>query len=50
MELPGLDEAVTPDDLVQGLNLTLVSPHTRPFSNLLKEMTKLKLEALDTLL
>jgi hypothetical protein len=48
--LPGLDEAVTPDDVVQGLDLTAVSPHTRPFSNLLKEMTKLKLEGLDTLL
>ena len=50
MAVPGLDDSTSAEDLVLRNTLASVSPLTRPFSNLQKEVSKLKAIALDTLL
>ena len=50
MAVPELDDNTTVGDVVSRNTLASVSPLTRPFSNLQKEVTKLKVIALDTLL
>ena len=48
--VPGLDDNTSAEDVVLRNTLATVSTLTRPFSNLQKEVSKLKVVALDTLL